>query len=115
MSSKAKVVEKPIVEVEESEGFDIGDKKWSDPTAHQAVSRNAEVVEKQITGVEESEVLGIGKKKWSDTIALQAVSASYEILKVGGDLSPEDIMGMTVQKLLEMVTPNKLRLKLEKI
>lgn len=64
---------------------------------------------------EEQEVLGNGIKKWSDTIALQAVSASYEILKVGGDVSPDKIMSMTVQELLEKVTPNKLRLRLEKV
>ena len=79
------------------------------------MSCKAEVVEKQLVEVEEPEVFGIGNKKWSDTIALQAVSASYEILKVGGQVTPEEIMGMTVQELLEKVTPNKLRLKLEKI
>jgi len=63
----------------------------------------------------EVDVFGNGTKKWSDTIALQAVSASYEILKVGGAVSPDEVMEMTVRELLEKVTPNKLRLKLEKV
>lgn len=60
-------------------------------------------------------MFGSGNKKWSDTIALQAVSASYEILKVGGAVTPDEVMEMTVKELLEKVTPNKLRLKLEKV
>jgi len=56
----------------------------------------------------------LGKKKWVDTIELQLVSAAYEILKVHGDVTPNMIADMTVRELLEVVTPNKLRLKLEK-
>lgn len=60
---------------------------------------------------EEPKVLG--RKDWTDTMTLQIVEAAYEILKVGGDLDPEAVAKMTVQELLEAITPNKLRLKLE--
>lgn len=61
----------------------------------------------------ESEVFG--PKKWADTIALQIMSAAFEISKSGGSVSPEEISKMTVRELLEVITPNKLRLKLEKV
>lgn len=62
---------------------------------------------------EESTVLN--RKKWVDTIELQLVRASYEILKTGGDAPPDIIANMSVQELLELITSNKLRLKLERI
>lgn len=64
---------------------------------------------------QEAEKPVLGKKNFDDTIALQLVNAAYEILKVGGCLSPEKISEMTVKDLLDTITPNKLRLRLEKI
>jgi len=61
------------------------------------------------------EIAVLGRKKFVDTIELQLVQAAYEVLKVGGDVPPETIADMTVRELLELVTPNKLRLKLEKV
>ena len=79
------------------------------------VKTTAELLDAFENPNEEVDVFGNASKKWSDTIALQAVSASYEILKVGGAVTPDEVMEMTVKELLEKVTPNKLRLKLEKV
>jgi len=80
--------------------------------------KNVDVPEIEEPKVEEPEIeepAVLGRKKWVDTIQLQLVSASYEVLKTGGEAPPDFIADMTVRELLELVTPNKLRLKLEKV
>lgn len=74
-----------------------------------------EIDEPKIEESQAEEPTVLNRKKWSDTIALQLVRASYEILKTGGDAPPDMIANMSVQELLELITSNKLRLKLEKI
>lgn len=74
-----------------------------------------EIDDSKIEESQAEEPTVLNRKKWADTIALQLVRASYEILKTGGDAPPDMIANMSVQELLELITSNKLRLKLEKI
>jgi len=73
------------------------------------------IKESEIEEPQTEEPVVLGQKKWVDTIQLQLVSASYEVLKTRGEAPPDVIAGMTVRELLEMITPNKLRLKLERV
>lgn len=73
------------------------------------------IEESKIKEPQTEEPTVLNRKKWVDTIELQLVRASYEILKTGGDAPPDIIAKMSVQELLEMITSNKLRLKLEKV